>query len=102
MEKIEKVVSEQFALSRDFMKHNIVTDLQNKAFVTEESKVNQEKLKGKFDLKINNGLRMSKKIEMFANDDVAFFLHKNRNFITKLIKAQEKHYEEKRLLEEAE
>jgi len=61
--------------------------LQNKAFVTEESKVNQEKLKGKFDLKINHGLRMSKKIEMYANEDVAFFLHKNRNFLTKLKRA---------------
>lgn len=55
--------------------------------MTEESKVNQEKLKGKFDLKINHGLRMSKKIEMYANEDVAFFLHKNRNFLTKLKRA---------------
>ena len=57
--------------------------------------MNQEKLKGKFDLKINHGLRMSKKIEMYANDDVAFFLHKNRNFLDKLKKAEEKHIEEK-------
>lgn len=87
LEKIEKFVTDQFALSQDFMKYNLVTDLQNKAFVTEESKVNQEKLKGRFDLKINHGLRMSKKIEMYANEDVAFHLHKNRNFLTKLKKA---------------
>jgi hypothetical protein len=56
--------------------------------VTEESKMHQEKLKGRFDLLINYKLNMNKKIEMYANDEVAFFLHKNRNFITKLVKAQ--------------
>jgi hypothetical protein len=64
-----------------------VTDLNNKAFVTEESKMQQEKLKGKFQLKINHDLLMSKKIEMFANDSVAFHLHKGRNFIHKLDQA---------------
>ncbi len=63
-------------------------ELANKAFVTEETKMTQEKLKGKFGLKINHALKMNKKIEMYANDDVAFFLHKNRNFIYKLAKDQ--------------
>lgn len=40
---------------------------------------------------INNNLEMSKRIEMYANDNVAFFLHKNRNFITKLVKAEQEH-----------
>jgi hypothetical protein len=31
---------------------------------------------------------MDKKIEIYANDSVAFFLHKNRNFIKKLVHAK--------------
>ena len=33
---------------------------------------------------------MSKKIEMYANDNVAFLLHKGRNFLYKLEKEEEK------------
>jgi hypothetical protein len=38
---------------------------------------------------------MSKKIEMFANDNVAFLLHKGRNFLYKLEKDEEKMRAEK-------
>ena len=75
-------------MSLDLMKHVNVTEISNKAFVTEDAKINQEKLKGRFDLKINHALGMNKKIEMYANDGVAFFLHKNRNFIKKLVRAR--------------
>ena len=83
-------------MSRDLMKHSVVTEISNKAFVTEDSKVNQEKLKGRFDLRINHALGMNKKIEMYANDGVAFFLHKNRNFIKKLITARDQYEDEKK------
>ena len=83
------------------MKKANVTELENKSFVTEESKVNQEKLMGKFDLKINHGLAMNKKIEMYANDNVAFYLHKNRNFINKLLNSQKQSAEAKKLLQQA-
>ena len=43
---------------------------------------------------------MNKKIEMYANDEVAFFLHKNRNFITKLVKAQQEKVREEMEKEE--
>lgn len=72
-----------------------MTDIRNKAFVTEESKLNQEKLKGKFDLIINHDLKMSKKIEMYANDNLAYHLHKGRNFLFKLKKAEEHRIAEK-------
>ena len=75
-------------------------DLLNKAFVTEESKLHQEKLKGRFELLINYKLDMKKKIEMYANDDVAFLLHKNRNFITKLVKAEKEKVKEEMEKEE--
>lgn len=79
-------MNEAFTVKMNFNKRTNVIDLSNKAFVTDEAKMNKEKLKGKFVLKINHDLQMTKKIEMYANDNVAFFLHKNRNFITKLVK----------------
>lgn len=61
-----------------------VTDILNKSLQHEESKATHEKLKGRFKLQINNGLPMHKKIETYANEKIAFHLHKNRNFIHKL------------------
>ena len=50
----------------------------------EEAKATNEKLKGRFRLRINNSLPMNKKIEAYANEKVAFYLHKSRNFIHKI------------------
>ena len=50
---------------------------------------NQEKLKrgvlGNFRMSLNHKLPMPLKIEKFANDPVSFHLHKNRNFVRKLV-----------------
>ena len=58
--------------------------------------MNQEKLKGKFDLIINHDLKMSKKIEMYANDNLVYHLHKGRNFLFKLKKGEEQRIIEKK------
>jgi hypothetical protein len=58
--------------------------LINKSKSFEDASANLEKLKGRFNLRINHGLPMHKKIEKYANENVAFYLHKNRNFIDKL------------------
>ena len=50
----------------------------------QETHLNKEKLKGNFKLLINVDLPMNKKIEKYASDPVAFYLHKDRNFIKKL------------------
>ena len=62
----------------------LVTEITNKARAFEDASANQEKLKGRFNLRLNHGLPMAKKIEKYANEPVAFHLHKNRNFINKL------------------
>ena len=72
------------------MKINNVTELDNGAFVADSASLNSEKLKGRFHLRINHGLNMSKKIEMYANENVAFLLHKGRNFLYKLQKEEAK------------
>ena len=72
----------------------------NQSLSHDEAKANYEKLKGRFRLRINHDLPMSKKIETYANEKVAFYLHKNRNFIHKLehsmkeIEVQKKHKED--------
>lgn len=88
--RLENRVGQDFALHQNFVKINNVTELDNKAFVADTASLNSEKLKGRFHLRINHGLKMSKKIEMYANDNVAFLLHKGRNFLYKLEKEEEK------------
>jgi hypothetical protein len=44
----------------------------------------KEKMAGKFDLMINEKLPMSIKIQKYGLDPVAFYLHKNRNFLKKI------------------
>ena len=84
MEKMEEKLIDDFYYGKKF-DHNItVTDVLNKTVIINGSKENYEKLKGRFVLKINSNLEMGRKIEMYANDNVAFYLYKNRNFITKL------------------
>jgi hypothetical protein len=46
--------------------------------------VMREKIKGEFSLKVNSKLSMPRKIEKFANDSAAFYMHKSRNFLEKL------------------
>ena len=49
-----------------------------------ETKMTQEKLKGRFNLLINPKLPMETKISKFLNEPIAFHLHKNRLFFEKL------------------
>lgn len=46
-----------------------------------ETKMNLEKLKGRFDLNINPALPKQTKLHKFLNDPIAFYLHKNRLFL---------------------
>jgi len=61
-----------------------IADVRNKAVLTDDRKKMLEKLKGRFDLRLNPQLPMGTKINMFSNEDVIFHLHKNRNFIEKI------------------
>ena len=54
-------------------------------------------------MRINHNLEMGKKIEMYANDNIAFYLHKNRNFINKLFqekKAKEREQKFQQIIEQ--
>lgn len=58
-----------------------VADINVKSGQDVEKHNNKEKLKGKFRLLINHELPMHKKIERYGTEPVAFYLHKQRNFI---------------------
>lgn len=66
-----------------------VTDMHNQDCLTDPIKMNKEKLRGKFNLTINRTLPMKKQIEKFANEPVAYYLHKKRNFLEKLQRIDE-------------
>lgn len=49
-----------------------------------KTKMNLEKLKGRFDLNINPDLPIQTKIHKFLNEPIAFYLHKSRLFLQKI------------------
>lgn len=61
-----------------------VADANIKSGLDIQKHENAEKLKGAFKLLINHELPMHKKIERYGTEPVAFYLHKQRNFIKKL------------------
>lgn len=61
-----------------------VVEIQKKELVGQKHKINYEKMRGRFKVNINKNLDMKKRIQTFSNDPVAYYLHKNRNFIRKL------------------
>ena len=59
------------------------TEIMDKSCL-EEGKVNNEKMKGRFQLKIKKELPPPMRIAQFANEAVAFHLHKKRDFFRRL------------------
>jgi len=57
--------------------------LQDKS-IFNEMQTKKEKIKGRFDIKLNHRLPMQVKIEQLGTDSIAFYMHKNRQFIKKL------------------
>ena len=89
IQDIEKSVIADLNIKKQLSSLNSVADVRNKAVLTDNRKVMLEKLKGRFDLKLNQNLSMDTKINMFSNEGVIFHLHKNRNFIEKIQKPPE-------------
>lgn len=56
----------------------------DKSICREQERINNEKLKGKYMLKIKEQLPPPMRINQFANEPVAFHLHKKRDFFKRL------------------
>jgi hypothetical protein len=76
--EIEKLCADELLNERDFLEKNEVAQIRNKLMMFDEVKSTVEKLKGRFDLRINSELPMPKKINKLSIDPLAFHLHKNR------------------------
>ena len=84
MEDIETRVNKDFAGATDMQKQQDVTDINNKALIGDHAKMQNEKMKGRFEVTINKNLEMKKRIQKFGNEPICYYLHKNRNFLQKL------------------
>ena len=84
MEDIEDRVNKSFAGQADMQKQQDVTDINNKALIGDQAKMQNEKMKGRFEVTINKNLEMKKRIQKFGNEPICYYLHKNRNFLQKL------------------
>lgn len=60
------------------------TELTDKSALMRNEKINQDKLKGKFILNIKEDLPSPMRIEQFANDQIAFYLHKRGDFLERI------------------
>jgi len=65
-----------------------VIQLDNQALVINQVSKQKEILKGKFQLKISESLQKSHRIEKYAQEPVAYFLHKKRDFLQRLFKTK--------------
>ena len=83
MELIEDRVTKQFDMDV-VAKGPEVIDINKKELAGQKDKINYEKMKGRFKVKINRKLQMMKQVQSLANDPVIYYLHKNRHFIRKL------------------
>ena len=84
MEEFEERIRKKTELSEDISEQINVTEIRNKIHLNVYNKMIQEKLKGRFDVKVNYNLPMELKIDKFLNEPIAFHLHKNRLMFTKL------------------
>eukprot|EP00347_Sterkiella_histriomuscorum_P000673 403374939 len=84
--KVVEKVKNDYRLKKEFrsMSYFGFTEILDKAMCLEEEQVNNEKLKGRFHLKIKEELPPPMRIAQFANEAVAFHLHKKRDFFRRL------------------
>lgn len=99
IDDIEAKLNRQRVEKHEFAETVNVTEIRNKVMMNNETKMTQEKLKGRFDLLINPDLPMETKIKKFLNEPIAFHLHKNRLFFQKIENKEEPPLTTKQILE---
>jgi len=62
--------------------------LDNQALVADQNSMQKEILKGNFKININDQIEKPLQIEKFAQEPVAYFLHKKRDFLHRLFKTK--------------
>ena len=83
--KLEKRVNKKYRLDNSLEQRDTgFTELLNKSVIVDERMVTEEKLKGNFLINISTQLPEPLRIAQFANEPVAFYLHKRRDFLPRL------------------
>lgn len=65
-----------------------IVKLDNQALVADQLSMQQEILKGNFKININDQIDKPLQIEKYAQEPVAYFLHKKRDFLHRLFKTK--------------
>lgn len=73
--------------------------IENQANSTEQATTQKEILKGHFILCLNDKMDTPLRIEKYAQEPVAYFLHKRRDFLERLFNKNNKFAENRELLE---
>ncbi|CDW90699.1 UNKNOWN [Stylonychia lemnae] len=88
MSEIENQVYNQFRQDKKDEQANRVAKLTNQALQLDQQRQQQEILKGNYYLNISDKLDLKQKIQKFAQEPVAFFLHKKGDFLQRLLNKQ--------------
>lgn len=88
LKEIEDKVHRHTIIKNKDEKSLNVIQLDNQALVVNQVSKQKEILKGKFQLKISDTLLKSQRIEKYAQEPVAYFLHKKRDFLQRLFKTK--------------
>ncbi len=87
MDDIERKLQMQYETEKVTQQFREVTELQNKAHIFDQRKSQLDILHGKFHLRINKKLPYHRKIERFAQEPNAYYLHKKNDFIKRINRA---------------
>ena len=85
--QIEQKVKEKFEKEQQFksMSYFQYTEVIDKSIMSlKQERINGEKLKGRYKLKIRESLPSPVRINQFANEPIVFHLHKRRDFFARL------------------
>ena len=79
--EIEERVQYEYSKHQIDDRHMKIIELNNQALVANETAMQKEILKGNFQLKISEKMNAPSRIEKFAQEPVAYYLHKRRDFL---------------------
>lgn len=82
--EIEERIQDEYNKNQKEERTQKIIELENQALVIDDAAMQKEILKGNFKLRISNKMKNPFKIEKYAQEPVAYFLHKNRDFLQRL------------------
>ena len=85
IETLEQDIRRQFYIQTSRVNQLRIAEVNEKHHSLDQHTQNMEKLRGRFKLRINSHMPNHKKFEHFAEEQVAFHLHKRRLFLKRVV-----------------